>query len=230
MFLVILGVIASMASAPSDEKVRSAAQELLSDSDIQKKLPKADKDNKETADLKSEEKRRGQRGTRRARRKRGPRGGGTISTAILYTGMAVAVGLLLFWFTRDLFGYQQDGPIGDGDEAISSLDRAVVERPLEDAEALAKRGAYADAVHTLLLRTVMELSQRRGQPLPSSFTSREILERVGLPNVAREALAEIVNVVELSHFGDIPIGADEWRRCLESYGRFSSAYLSEAAA
>ncbi|MBT8494141.1 MAG: hypothetical protein KJO07_13885, partial [Deltaproteobacteria bacterium] len=126
-------------------------------------------------------------------------------------------------------GYESDAAVEDEEAEAQERDRGVVERPLGDAEVLAADGNWAEAVHTLLLKTLMELAIKRGQPLKSSLTSREILSRVGLPIPARDALSEIVDVVEISHFGDLPIGENEYLRCLDSYSRFSTAYLQGAA-
>ena len=74
-----------------------------------------------------------------------------------------------------------------------------LDAPLGDAEALAAAGRYEEAIHVLLLRTIQTLA--RHQRIPVSLTSRELLGRLELGPAPREALARLVEVVEVSHFG-----------------------------
>lgn len=233
MLIAILTIVATMAQAPSESAVREATRDLLDNPSIQKALPKPPP-KEGTGTAAETKKRRDERvRQRRGRRQRRaePRGfGSSLGSAAMYTLMAIVIGLFIFWIARDLLGFEPDhSDASSEDEPEQERDRGVVERPLGDAETLARQGNYADAVHTLLLRTLMELAHRRGQPLPSSLTSREILARVGLPAAAQVALSEIVDVVEISHFGNLEIGQSDYHRCLESYKRFSEAFLAGAA-
>jgi hypothetical protein len=71
--------------------------------------------------------------------------------------------------------------------------------PGEDAEALAAEGRYSDAIHALLLGV---LARRGG--LHPAWTSREALKRLRLEPTGREALGEIVALVERTLFGGLP--------------------------
>lgn len=219
MLLVLASVVLALSSAPSAEEIRAQTREILADDGIQRSLPTESSTTPKARPVRPE---RGKL-VRRSERS----GLGALSSAMMYVLMIVGVGLVLFFFTRELFGFQADT---EPELALGTpeRDRGVVERPLGDAEALAASGDFAAAVHTLLLKTLMELSFRQQAPLPGSLTSREILDRVGLPGTAQAALAEIVDLVEISHFGNLPIGKDEWLRSKDSYARFSSAFLGAA--
>jgi hypothetical protein len=82
----------------------------------------------------------------------------------------------------------------------------------DEVESLARAGRYAEAVHLLLQRALAQLEQRTG-PLPRSFTSREILRRSGLDPPDRRPLETLVQTVERSWFGGLPLARDEYERC-----------------
>lgn len=92
---------------------------------------------------------------------------------------------------------------------------------LGEADRLAREGNYREAVHVLLLRSIEELRTRLDIALAESLTSREILQDVPLTERARSALAPIVTVVELSHFGGRTSSEMEYRACREHYRRFA---------
>jgi hypothetical protein len=228
---LITAVLLLGTSAPADSEISAQTRELLGDRAVQKELPNKFKKAIERGqnDARQARERRQRREAelrrRRQRRQRSEHFGSSLGRGALYIVMAVVLAIVLFWLLRGSMGYESDHRVAEAEAESDEADRGVVERPLGDAEALASSGRFADAVHTLLLKTLMELAMKRGQPLQSSLTSREIVARVGLPDSARAALTEIVDVVEISHFGDLPIGENEYRKCLDSYSRFSAAYL-----
>jgi hypothetical protein len=103
---------------------------------------------------------------------------------------------------------------------------AALEVELEEPERLAAAGRYAEAIHALLLETLAALS--RAAQLPSSLTSREILQRVRLPERAREALEGLVLAVEVSRFGGVPAGEADYRVCLDRFHAFLETYRRPA--
>jgi hypothetical protein len=129
---------------------------------------------------------------------------------LLYAAVAVAVLLALAWVVRLLVsGRERDVAVP------AEAEVAPLEVELTRPERLAAAGRYSEAIHALLLETLAALS--RASRLPTSFTSREILERVRLPARAREALGGLVLAVEISRFGGIPASEADYRIC---FGRF----------
>lgn len=92
---------------------------------------------------------------------------------------------------------------------------------LEEAEALAAEGYYAEAVHLLLWRSIGIIGTRLPKLLKPSLTARDIARAPELPDDARAAFATIADVVELSLFGRRPVDREGWERCRDAYSRFA---------
>lgn len=86
-----------------------------------------------------------------------------------------------------------------------------------EAERLAAEGRWAEAVHALLLIAVRRLCARFSVPHASSRTSRELCRALPLQGEAREAFAGLVRTVEVSLFGGLPLGPDDYRASLERF-------------
>ncbi len=91
---------------------------------------------------------------------------------------------------------------------------------LEEADAYAAAGRYADAVHHLLLRSVEDIARRRPGLIRPAFTSRDVATTEGVPPRARQLFAGIAAVVERSLFGKREVDADEWALCRSAYADF----------
>jgi hypothetical protein len=181
--------------------------------------------------------RRMQRIDTRAQRDGAARDPGPIGTVISYLMwglIAIAVALGAFWVAGELFhiGRDADAPPeeADAEAAAIALERAVVDRPLGDAEELARRGEFGEAIHTLLLRTLQELAKSSAVRVAPATTSREILARVALLADAREALAGLIVAVEVTHFGGGIATADDYARCREQFQRFAVAFRARGKA
>lgn len=135
---------------------------------------------------------------------------------LLWTSLAVAVFLAIAWLVRRLRGAPRDVAVPDVATA------APAEIPIASAEALAARGRWAEAIHSLLLETLSALA--RAARVTPSLTSREIVERVTLPARAREALTGLVLAVEVSRFGGAAAGEEDYRACLSSFHAFLASY------
>jgi Domain of unknown function (DUF4129) len=101
---------------------------------------------------------------------------------------------------------------------------AILDKPLDDADELARGGAYGDAIHTLLLRTLHELARSAEVRVAPAMTSREILARVGLADDARDALANLIGAVEVTHFRGDAADAADYDRCRDQFHRFARAF------
>lgn len=100
-------------------------------------------------------------------------------------------------------------------------DAAAAQILLSEADALAARGDYDEAVHLLLRRSVEDISDRMPSFLRPSLTARDIAGATLLPEMARAAFAEMARTVETALFARTPVGAEGWRRAREAYERFA---------
>ncbi|UCI06028.1 DUF4129 domain-containing protein [Mesorhizobium sp. B1-1-8] len=92
---------------------------------------------------------------------------------------------------------------------------------LSEADALAARGDYDEAVHLLLRRSVADIAGRLPDFLRPSLTSRDIAAAASLPARARSAFSEIARIVEAALFARRPVGAEGWRQARGAYERFA---------
>ncbi|PKP80135.1 MAG: hypothetical protein CVT79_16290 [Alphaproteobacteria bacterium HGW-Alphaproteobacteria-18] len=92
---------------------------------------------------------------------------------------------------------------------------------LEEADALAREGRFAEAVHLLLFRSIEDVQERLDGGLPTSLTAREIAGLGSLPDRARRALKPIIQIVESSFFGGRDVDADGWQSARRSYEDFA---------
>jgi hypothetical protein len=157
-------------------------------------------------------------------------GAGGIGNLLLLVIGGGALLLLLSWLANELLGRRGGGSdvIVPGALADGDADAALTEKPLDDADELAKKGRYGEAIRVLLLRTLAELARRVA--VPASLTSREVLAQAPVPDRARDALRSLVVAVEISHFGGAVPGADDYRACAERFRAFVDAYRAVPAA
>jgi hypothetical protein len=100
-------------------------------------------------------------------------------------------------------------------------DAAAARSLLSEADALAGRGDYDEAVRLLLHRSIEDISGRMPQFLRPSFTARDIAAAALLPRAPRAAFTQIARIVESALFARQPVGADGWRAAREAYERFA---------
>lgn len=92
---------------------------------------------------------------------------------------------------------------------------------LEQADALAREGRYAEAVHHLLLKSVDDIASRRPELVRPAVTSRELAAAQALPAAARSLFARIAALVERSLFGGRRVGEGEWQDARSAYSDFA---------
>jgi len=142
---------------------------------------------------------------------------------LIYVVAAIAVAVIAYivldmipgWRARDDDGWATTGdglPVG-GDAAEISL---------AQADALAARGFFVEAMHLLLLHSLGEIRRRLRLEFADSLTSREILRRARLPEDATSALRSIVTRVELSYFGGYPAAQPDYDSCRAGFEALSS--------
>jgi hypothetical protein len=100
-------------------------------------------------------------------------------------------------------------------------DAAPAREWLAEADALAARGLYAEAVRHLLFRSVEDIKAKRPTLVRPSLTSRELAGASGIPSVARMLFARIAAQVERSLFGGRSLNADDWQTARAAYADFA---------
>jgi hypothetical protein len=152
----------------------------------------------------------------------------SVFTFLLWGVIIVGIALLVFWIGAEVLRYggndAQLASTAEDDPSRSSIDMAVIQRPLGDAEELAARGEYTEAIHTLLLRTLQELVRSAAVRVSPAMTSREILARVPLLADARDALSGLIIAVEITHFGGDQATLEDYVRCRAQFQVFAAAF------
>jgi hypothetical protein len=152
-----------------------------------------------------------------------------ILEAVLYLGLIIGIVLLVFFIVAEFAAVNHDVKLpSEGPREPDGPDLAVIEKPLADAEELAARGEFREAIHTLLLRTLRELVRSTAVKVPPSLTSREILSRVPLHPDPRAALTELITAVEHTHFGDDEATATDYARCRDQFQVFAKSFRATA--
>ncbi len=129
---------------------------------------------------------------------------------------AIIVAMLVFNIVYSSRAFENDDdPDGDGRDGQGDLARLRI----PDPDDLAAGGRYAEAIHALLLRALVEVARRCAQRWPRSLTSREILRNAQLTDAVRQPLAQLVQRVETHHFGGIAPAEADFTRCREIYSR-----------
>ncbi len=140
--------------------------------------------------------------------------------------LALLAALILFWVLRNVMGVAIRWPwqkrSADAEPNDSWQPEAGAARHLlEEAEALAARGDYAQAVHLLLHRSVQDIATRRPEFLLPSLTARDIAAAPSLPERAREAFGAMADIVERALFARQPVGEQGWTEARAAYERFA---------
>jgi hypothetical protein len=148
---------------------------------------------------------------------------------ILWTVFAVAAaGLLLALYNRLKHGewrlrLPRLASVGELDEEEWSPQEAATRSWLEEADALAREGRYAEAIRHLLFRTIDDIANRRPNLVRPALTSRELAASPAIPARARDLFAGIARLVERSLFAGRPVGKRDWTTARDSYAEFALA-------
>lgn len=92
---------------------------------------------------------------------------------------------------------------------------------LNEADALAEQGRYAEAVHHLLFRSIEDIARRRPRLVRPALTSRELAAADAIPSSARDLFTGIARLVENSLFGGRPVAAEDWSTARAAYADFA---------
>lgn len=100
-------------------------------------------------------------------------------------------------------------------------EQGVARQWLDEADALASEGRFAEAIHHLLIRSVEDIARRRPKLVQPAVTSRELASASALPVAARTLFSAIAARVERSLFGGRPVSAQEWEAARREYTDFA---------
>ena len=133
----------------------------------------------------------------------------------VFVQIALVIGILLvvlFLFNAFYSGGKYDS--SEDEEGLATggpVDFSRLKVP--DPDQLAKAGKFSEAIHALLLRSLVLISQRTKLAWPRSLTSREILRQGKIPDSARDKLGQLVKRVEVHHFGGMEPVDTDFARC-----------------
>lgn len=200
-----------LAAGPSPDEVREAARRVLSDGDYQTVIPEPvppempgwlDRFLRWLGSLFTNV------------------SGGSVIEFFMWIVAVVALIFLLRWLFLE-WGHRRKKPA----KAVDNFAQVPIPGigPLPDPEALAGGGDFAAAIHALLLLAQQVLVSKLDFDLRAAFTSREVLNRVELDDVAEEELTGLVTAVEVSRFGGAVVTEPDWDLCRGRYFRFRAA-------
>ncbi|MCG8361076.1 MAG: hypothetical protein MI920_36430 [Kiloniellales bacterium] len=209
--IAVAGAVPAVRAA-SDVAVRAAVEEVFADSAIQTEIPQA-------------------RGVVRAEVRpplQAPDGLSEVARFLFWVLVLAGAGLVVFFIAQALpeslrlrrkaasEAEERREAVNDG--ALSSLEDA-----LRQADRLAKEGRAGEAVHLLLLASLALLRQRVEPEPPLSWTSREVLRAISLPEQAGQSLSRLVGTTEISRFGGRVCSQESYLDCRRSYETFVAA-------
>lgn len=138
---------------------------------------------------------------------------------ILFYGILAAalIAILMILFQHGQERFQRFRARQQDDEGATSRLSQGDGSSLDEIEKMARAGRLAEAVHLLLQRAFELLAHRDEGQFPDSMTGREVLRGVGLKPDARQALRHLVEVVERSLFGGLPVDMRDFNQCRTCY-------------
>src|SRR5688500_11033450 len=155
---LVIAAVAVVFAAPPSSAVKDARRvmkegyqdKLPFDGDRLDAMP-AESSRKRSMDPRERNRRAGAPNVRRDRDGGGgaPVGLGMVAQALLFELLAPGLGVRIFWLARELTNYAGDAPAtGEADDESGRQregpDRAVVDRPLGDADELARQGRFGE--------------------------------------------------------------------------------------
>lgn len=223
---------AAWVSAETPAQIDEASKRALSDRSIQKTLPglSGGGQRRPQPDPRLEPRPRPQPAPQAPRRSE-VSGLGGIGQTTLWV-IAIIAGLALLYFVaRELWSLR----LGTGKKRFEATDATVRARVtgsgdeeggprslLDEADALAARGAFGEAIHLILMHSLGRLESVSERAVGRSLTAREILRGSPITARAREFLGAIVGASELTHFGGRDAGETDYRSCREAFQGFTA--------
>jgi len=151
-------------------------------------------------------------------------GDGSIALVLFWVIVGLAAAGLLYLIVTRFTGWERrDRSAKAAAPDAWQIEEEPARKLLDDADALAAAGRYAEAAHLLLHRSIAEIDERRPATVRKALTSRDIAAIPSIPPSPAAAFDAIVRTVERSLFGRRTLGAEEWQRCRAAYERFAFA-------
>lgn len=230
LVLTVFGLAAggpSVAEALPAEHIREAARAELAGRRYQTELPVAPNDDSFTEEVDGGDGARGSRQPLPPSNSRLPRSGSMGDAAKVVMGALIGVGVLLLmvYIANELPHMRRRRRIDARDRdqgqtsGVGSVGRPGAAGPLDEADRLAREGAFGPATHVVLLALVDALHGPIGRRVARSLTGREIVGAAGLAALPGEALSRIVAAAERSHFGGRPTSRADYDACRADYAR-----------
>ena len=147
---------------------------------------------------------------------------------LLWAVIAVGAAVLLWaLYNRIRFGEWRlrlprlATPIELSPEQEWAPDEEGVRSWLDEADALAGEGRFAEAIRHLLFRSIEDIANRRPTLVRPALTSRELAAASAVPARARGLFAGIAGLVERSLFGGRPVDDRDWSEARQAYSDFA---------
>jgi len=228
--VIVTAPVVPVWAEQSGDRIDRAAKRALSDSSIQKVLPGF-------GPGRAAPRGGGELPPSRVPREDGRESIGSVSRTLLWAFAIVAGLALLFFVFRELRTFRR----GSGRRRFEEVEASAVagqtgdggaprDRLLEEADALAARGDFGEAIHLILMHSLRRLERAGEQVIGRSLTAREIVRGSRITARAREPLGAIVGASEITHFGGRPADARAYQGCREAYREFSAQTALETGA
>jgi hypothetical protein len=239
---LLLALAMVFASAPARaqetdaEQIRDQAEQAIERGDIQRDAPLAERVRQQADDIAKDPSLQHEPPTPKAPPPKSDSGIPIPPKIFLYLLIAV-LAIALCIVAYHLYGTYAFGRrvSKKADQALQvatqPIARTAADAPLPDLdeiERLARSGAYAEAIHLMLLRALEALRRRLGTSWAKSLTSREIARRSELPATDRSALKMLVGAVEISRFGGKSANEQIYRACLDQYRLIGESAMARA--
>jgi hypothetical protein len=140
-----------------------------------------------------------------------------VMTVVFWGGVALGVALIVFLIVREIVGVR----LARRRRARPPRAAPVDWRPEEAKARALLQGAFDEAVHLLLYRSIDDIEGRRPRLVRPALTSRDIAALDAVPGAARSAFAAIAQVVEASFFGGRPADGAAFAECRRAYEAFA---------
>lgn len=228
-------LIVSAQDAPA-EQIRNETEQALERGDIQRDPPLAERVRQHSEAIAKDPSLQHEPPTPKAPAPPPPSSGIPFPSEVVFVLLIAVIALALA-----IVGYHLYRTYAPGQRRTKIVDQAleVAAQPiarsadaplpeLDEIERLARAGAYAEAIHLMLLRALEALRRRLGTSWATSLTSREIVRRTELPASDRSALKMLVGAVEISRFGGQSANEQIYRACLDQYRLIGETAMATA--
>jgi hypothetical protein len=222
---------ATAAAAETPSRIDEAARHALADRSIQKTLPGLSGGKSQPQPRQRLEQPRRPQPLPRLPERPPASGLGDIGQTALWV-IAVIAGLALLYFVlRELISLRRGAGRKRFEETVASVRARVTGTEdedagprslLDEADALAARGAFGEAIHLILMHSLGRLEAVSERAVGRSLTAREILRGSSITARGRTLLGAIVGASELTHFGGRSAGESDYRSCREAFQGFAT--------